>query len=223
MPLLTYLALNSFTWTTCAWLFTTWTLGDSGVTLLFTSRVYCLLLCCRISSNFSEIPQLWCKKTKKQKNSYNFSWASQSFIYLQFITGFPDCRKTFPVSMMVQSAWPLILHKALWIPLLFTSISSCLCNAADIQQCIVMPECPSALIPFKAHPTGWHQGLGCHSNVWHLFKQWDKLASLPSIHPYWFLPRQFCCTGGFSLFGFLFVFSIYRTNFFSHPPTPFST
>lgn len=90
MPLLTYLALNSFTWTTCAWLFTTWTLGDSGVTLLFTSRVYCLLLCCRISSNFSEIPQLWCKKTKNKKiHTTSHGHHNHSFIYnslLVFLT-----------------------------------------------------------------------------------------------------------------------------------------
>lgn len=130
-----------------------------------------------------------------------------------------------PSYWMVHSARPLILNKALWIPLLFTGISSCLCNAADIQQCIVMPGCPSALIPFKANPTGWHQGVGCCSNVWHLFKQLDKLASLPKTHPYWFLPVQnpdsfVSLVVSLCLVSYLCSAFIWRI-FFSNLPTPF--
>lgn len=125
---------------------------------------------------------------------------------------------------MVHAAWSLILHRALWIPLLFTSISSCLCNAAVIQQCIVMPGCPSAPIPFKAHPTGWHQGVGCCSSVWHLLKQLGKFSSLHLILAGFYLckPRQFCLTGGFSLFGFSTCVQHLSADFFFHPPTPFS-
>lgn len=52
-------------------------------------------------------------------------------------------------------------HSILWSPFL-TRIASCPCNATDIQRCIVMPGCPSAHIPFKALPPGWHQP-GCCS------------------------------------------------------------
>lgn len=58
---------------------------------------------------------------------------------------------------------PLIkmLFAILWSPLL-TRIASRPCNAAGVQRCIVMPGCPTAPIPFKALPSGWHQ-LGCCS------------------------------------------------------------
>lgn len=64
--------------------------------------------------------------------------------------------------LMVTSAWPpnQMLVALLWSPLLLTRIASCPRNAADVQQCIVVPGCSSAPIPFKAHPSGWHQ-LGC--------------------------------------------------------------
>lgn len=71
----------------------------------------------------------------------------------------PDCKNTSP------SLWWCTSHQdahiILWSPLL-TRIASRPCNAAGVQRCIVMPGCPTAPIPFKALPSGWHQ-LGCCS------------------------------------------------------------
>lgn len=127
-------------------------------------------------------------------------------------------------------------HIISWSPLL-TGIASCPCNAVGVQRCIVMPGCPSAPIPFKALPSGWHQ-LGCCSKRCPLFKQ-SSVGFVPEwawlIHPAFstttktqrnfYLPlwkaksKQLCLTGGFSLCGFFFVFCIYQHIF--HPPSFF--
>lgn len=160
MPLIIYLPLNLVEWTTSACLFTVLTLGGTVTLLLLIFSMFFVQLLDKFQFFLKSLNYDVKKQTNKQK------------IILFCVL------MQLPMDSTI-SAWPPILHKAQWIPRLLTSVSSCLCNAADTQQCIVMPGCPSTLIPFKAHPTGWHQGVGSCSKVWQLLKQLGKLANLP--------------------------------------------
>lgn len=137
----------------------------------------------------------------------------------------PDCKNTSP------SLWWCTSHQdahiILWSPLL-TRIASRPCNAAGVQRCIVMPGCPTAPIPFKALPSGWHQ-LGCCSKrcpfffsnqVWALYRSQQGSWSLKPIS-YHFAKLDKIVLSLCSLFVWLLLCALHLSADFFHPPTFF--
>lgn len=155
-------------------------------------------------SMFHSVWRLWISVTpgKRTDPAAPLLFADMTLNHLFTLSWLGKNKRLSSLLLMVTSAWPhnQMLVALLWSPLLLTRIASCPRNAADVQQCIVVPGCSSAPIPFKAHPSGWHQ-LGCcrkctiyiTPSFWEWILGMDlnwSLQKLSSTHPPWTPGRE---------------------------------